>query len=106
MMDLCLRENSLLILVEKMKRESWLKSIADQIVHLVHEYDWDELAQGLYVSCSIGIADSEEFHEGAEDAVFRAVMGSKKSKSKGRNCVSKAGKSKRSAALLSANWES
>lgn len=104
MMELSLHENSILILAEKSGQESALRRIADQIVDTIHKYDWDELAQGLYVTCSIGIADSEEFHEDARTAVFRAVIGSKKSKKKGGNCVSKSGHAKRHAALITANW--
>ena len=103
-MYLPLREQTILILTEKIGQESVLKSIAGQITQIIHDHDWDELAQGLYVSCSIGIADSEEFQEDMEAAVFRAVTGSKKSKKKGGNCVSKAGRVRRKASLLIENW--
>lgn len=47
MLNLCLHENSILILVEKMKQESRLKNTANQIAHLIHEYDWDEPGAGI-----------------------------------------------------------
>lgn len=53
---------------------------------IVSSYEWEQLAGGLFVTCSVGVAESQRY-EGATELIARAGHGVRRAKADGGNRV-------------------
>ena len=63
-----------------------MRRCAERIASSVRDYSWSELASGLWVTCSVGIAELQE-KEPPSDFVIRAAIGMNRAKENGGDDV-------------------
>ena len=67
------------------------EKLASEILSLISEHNWDNIAKGCQMTCSAGIAHYDKHHnESIEKLMVRALSATKLSKAKGGNQVSSA----------------
>jgi GGDEF domain-containing protein len=67
---------------------SEVAAIAERIQSLIRAYEWSDIASGLFVTASIGVAELQA-HEAAHELVLRAIHGAIGVKRRGGNGVNK-----------------